>query len=89
MDIQFDPTVMAVILGLVEFLKQVGIKGQASLVASLVLGLALGVAQHLSANGMPTEFAGWFAALIVGLAYGLSASGLYDFAKRFARSEQV
>jgi hypothetical protein len=85
MDIAFDPTVIAVILGLVEFLKQVGVQGQASLVASLVLGLALGAGQRLSEIGTPADFAGWFGLVIVGLAYGLAASGLFDFAKRFEK----
>lgn len=84
MDVNFDATTMAVILGLVEFAKQLGVVGKASLGLSLVLGLVLGIAQQVSANGTPVDFAGWFGVAIVGLAYGLAASGLFDLAKRFS-----
>lgn len=85
MTIVFDPTIIAVILGLVEWLKSVGINGRRSGATSMLLGLFLGAGQHVSVNGRPGDFAGWFGVIVVGLAYGLSASGLYDVGKRFSR----
>lgn len=82
-DIEFDMTIMAVIAGLVQMSKQLGVKGNGSLVVSMVLGLALGGSSVLAANGTPSDFAGWFGVLIIGLAYGLSTSGLYLLAKTY------
>lgn len=81
-DITFDLTVMAVIVGLVEFMKRLGITGKGSLGLSMGLGVALGGSAWLASQGTPDDFAGWFAAAIVGLAYGLAASGLYDLSKK-------
>ena len=72
---------IVVILGVVEFAKQLGLVGKASLVLSLVLGVVIGLGYQLSA-AMPVTFAEWFAAGITGLAWGLTASGLYDYGKR-------
>jgi len=82
-DIEFDMTIMAVIAGLVQMSKQLGVKGNGSLVVSMVLGLALGGSSVLAAGGTPSDFAGWFGVLIIGLAYGLSTSGLYLLAKTY------
>lgn len=73
---------MVVILGLVEFAKQLGVTGKASLVLSVVLGAAFGIAYQLSI-AVPVAFADWFAAIVTGLAWGLAASGLYDLGKRY------
>jgi hypothetical protein len=40
----------------------------------------LGLGYHVASIGIPVGFAGWFAAVIFGLAMGLVASGFYDFA---------
>jgi hypothetical protein len=82
-EIEFDPTILAVILGLVEFAKQLGVQGKGSLGLSMGLGVALGGSAWLAMEGTPGDFAGWFVVVIVGLAYGLAASGLYDVGKRF------
>ena len=74
----------AIIFGLVEFSKSLGLKGKALTVVSLLLGTAFGVAFKIAESGLPTGFAGWFAVIIFGLFLGLVASGFYDFAdKRF------
>ena len=46
---------------------------------SLAIGLIFGIGYQLSL-GVPTDYAGWFGAVIYGLALGLVASGIYDAA---------
>ena len=84
----FDPSTLLVgsipliiiIFGLVEFIKSLGLQGKVLTVVSLIIGLLLGLGYHLATVGLPVGFAGWFTALIFGLAMGLVASGFYDFA---------
>jgi len=73
---------VAVIFGLVEFSKSLGLKGNALTIFSLVLGLAFGMAYKIAETGVPVGFASWFAAVVFGLALGLVASGFYDFADK-------
>lgn len=72
-----------VVIGLVEWIKRFGVKGAALNVASLLIGVIAGIAYQIS-TALPADFAGWFAAVIYGLALGLVASGLYDAGKRIA-----
>lgn len=69
---------IAVIFGLVEFLKIFGLKDRILTICSLLLGLALGVAYKLTL-GLPVDYAGWMAVIFFGLAIGLTTSGIYDF----------
>ena len=76
---------MAVIFGLVEFVKSLGVKGRTLTVLSLALGLLFGIAYRLTLV-LPQDFAGWFSTSIFGLALGLAASGFYTFVdSRFPR----
>lgn len=68
-----------VVLGLVEWIKQLGVQGVAIRVVSLVVGLVIGIAYQFSI-AQPTGFSEWFAAVVYGLALGLVASGIYDAA---------
>ncbi len=68
-----------VVFGLVEFIKKMGMSGKALTVASLLLGILLGTAYRLTLL-MPMTFADWFSTVVFGLALGLVASGLYNFA---------
>jgi len=68
---------VVMIAGLVEFAKKFGLTGEWCTALSMALGLLLGVAYQVQA-GLPTDFAGWFAAIIYGVALGLATSGLYD-----------
>ena len=70
-----------VVLGLVEWLKRLGVTGRALLVSSLIIGLLLGGGYQLS-QSIPVDFGGWFAVVIYGLAMGLVASGVYDVLRR-------
>lgn len=73
---------LAVILGLVEFLKRLGVHDKASMVGSMLIGMVFGVLQQVS-EAPAVDLAGWFGAVLYGLALGLAASGLYDLGKRF------
>ncbi len=74
-------SLMVLILGLVEFAKELGVVGKASLVLSMGLGTAAGIGYQLTL-AIPVDFAGWLGAAVYGLALGLAASGLYDLGKR-------
>lgn len=65
------------VLALVQWIKGFGLSGNAVRVASMGVGLVLGVGYQLSI-AMPVGFAGWFTASIFGLALGLFASGAFD-----------
>jgi len=69
---------IAVIFGLVEFLKVFGLKGRILTVVSLLLGVVFGIIYKLSL-ALPFDFASWLAVIVFGLAIGLTTSGIYDF----------
>jgi len=69
---------IAVIFGLIEFLKVFGLKGRILTIFSLLLGFALAIAYKLTL-GLPVDYAGWMAVIFFGLAIGLTTSGIYDF----------
>jgi len=68
---------VVVIAGLVEFAKKFGLKGEWCTALSMAMGVLLGMAYQVQA-GLPVDFAGWFAAIVYGVALGLATSGLYD-----------
>ena len=72
-----------IVTGLVEWFKQAGVQGNSLRIVSLVIGLVLGVGYQLSL-AVPVDFAGWFGAVVYGLALGLVASGVYDAASDIA-----
>lgn len=67
------------VFGLVEFSKKLGLTGVWLTVESAVLGMVTSVLYQITLNGVPIDFAGWAGVVVVGLAYGLTASGVYDF----------
>jgi hypothetical protein len=71
---------VVIIFGLVEFIKSMGLTGRILTVLSMLVGILLGLGYHVSINGLPTSFSGWFIAVCFGLAMGLVASGFYKFA---------
>ena len=78
--------IIAVIIGLVAFVKAMGIRGVVALRAtSAGLGLLLGVGAQISETGVPVDFAGWFGLIIYGLGLGVVASGLVDAASDAVR----
>ena len=70
---------VAVVFGLVEFVKSFGVRGHWLTIISMLLGLAFGVSYQIANAGIPVSFAGWFAVAVFGIMLGLVASGLYDF----------
>ena len=80
---------VVLVFGLVEFTRQLGLAGKALRVASMLIGVLLGVLYQLSL-GVPATYAGWFGAVVFGLALGLTASGIFDWAdKRFPKLEFI
>ena len=69
-----------VVLGLVEWVKRLGLQGRAVVIVSMAIGLALGLAYQVSI-AVPIDFAGWFGAAVYGIGLGLVASGIYDVGK--------
>jgi L-cystine uptake protein TcyP (sodium:dicarboxylate symporter family) len=76
--------VIAVIMGLVEFSKKLGIDGNASLILSMVLGILFGVVFEL--QSMYPQISPWVNIVVGGLVTALTASGLYDLGKRYLGS---
>jgi len=68
---------LAFVLGLVQWIKSFGLAGAQVKVASMAVGILLGVGYQFSV-GAPVDFQGWFAVAVFGVALGLVASGLYD-----------
>lgn len=69
-----------VVLGLVEWVKSLGLTGNSVKFVSMGIGLVLGIGYQLSV-AVPVGFSGWFGASVFGLALGLLASGIYDAVK--------
>ena len=69
---------IVVIFALVEEVKAWGLAGKALRAVALVLGLAFAVLYQL-ALAMPVDLMGWLTVAVVGLIYGLTASGAYNF----------
>jgi hypothetical protein len=64
---------MPAILGLVNFVKALGVTGKALTIVSMVIGVGLAIAAQLLPPGI-------FQVVFNGLVIGLAASGLYDLA---------
>ena len=71
---------LLLIIGLVEFVRQMGLGGKALKAVSALIGLALGLLYQISL-GVPADFAGWFGAIVFSLGLGITASGLIDVAR--------
>ena len=72
---------LVVIFGLVEFAKRLRVTGDALTMLSAGLGILFGVLYQLAQ--LYPALVPWLGILIYGLAMGLAASGIYDFAKQF------
>ena len=69
---------MVLVFGLVEFAKKVGLSGKTLTALSMVLGVLAGI--FYKVMQMYPETQPWIGAVVFGLAVGLAASGIYDFA---------
>jgi hypothetical protein len=77
---------LLVVIGLVEWVKKINVPSNALPFVSMGIGLILGSGYQVAENGVPLDFAGWFAVIVFGLAIGLVASGLFDAAKNIVKS---
>lgn len=75
---------LLLVMGLVEFAKKFGLKGNAVIALSMGLGVVFGLLYQIATLGAPPGFSGWFVYVVFGLIFGLAASGLWDLGKRFA-----
>lgn len=75
-----------VVIGLVQFVKKLGLVGNALIWASMAIGLLLGAGFQFATVGFPTDFAGWFAVIVYGLGLGIVSSGVYDAASSAIRA---
>lgn len=70
-----------VVIGLVEYVKRLGVEGKPLLGVSMAIGLILGTGYQVAALGLPLDYATWFYVIVYGLGLGVVASGVYDAAK--------
>lgn len=76
--------IVPLIVGLVEVGKRLGLGSELAAPLAVALGVAISLG-YRAATGLP-QGAEWFGAVIVGLALGLSAAGLYSGAKKAMES---
>lgn len=75
--------VLALIVGIVEFLKKFGLDGKWNVVVTFVLAFLFGgLALAIQRNLIPAEILLWIELVVGALAFALGASGLYDLGKR-------
>jgi len=72
-------SIILLIVGLVELVKKFGVEGNKLTAISVVVGIVVGVGFKL--YSMIPAAAPWIEVAVVGLAFGLAATGLYDLAK--------
>lgn len=74
MDTQlYGVAIVPSIVGLITVAKQTGLPTRFAPAASLIFGIAAGIALQLN-----TASQNWFAAVVLGIGLGLSATGLYS-----------
>lgn len=76
-DIYNGVPLMALVMAIVEYIKQLGLSGAPLRAASLLAGLVIGLG-YKAATAAPATFADWAGAAVYGLVLGLAASGVYD-----------
>ena len=70
-----------VVIGLVEYIKKMGVDGKWLLGASMLIGIVFGGGFQIAEAGLPPDFAGWFSVVVYGIGLGLVSSGMYDAVK--------
>lgn len=66
-----------IIVALVEEIKEYGVTGKILRLVAMLIGVGLSVAVQLG-KGLPADFMGWLTTIVVGVLYGITASGGYD-----------
>ncbi len=69
---------MVLVFGLVEFAKKLGLRGKSLTSLSMILGILAGILYQIVQVYPETQQ--WVSIVVYGLAVGLAASGIYDFA---------
>jgi len=69
------------ILGIVQVIKQFGVKDQIARVANLVVGLIMGFLIGIGSEGIPTTVQGWVVLILFCLVCSLVAAGIYKVAQ--------
>lgn len=72
---------IVIILMLVEEIKAWGLQGMVLRIVSMLIGMGFAVAYQLAVE-VPVTFMAWLVVIVVGLLYGIAASGTYDFIDR-------
>lgn len=75
------------VMALVTFLGRFGVQGRAQLLAALITGVVLGAAYQALLRPL-TDWAAWMGAIVYGLALGLTASGVYETAKKVTHQNE-
>lgn len=73
--------IMTVVVGIVEYAKSLSMPTKYAPALAMALGVAFAVAIELAV--IYPELNRWLVAVVVGLALGLSATGLYKASKKF------
>lgn len=81
---------LLVIVGLVEYLKRLNVKGNPLLFASMGIGLLFGVGYMVTQTRPPEAdawlvYVYWFGNVVYGIGLGVVASGLFDVVKNVLR----
>lgn len=75
--------VAALIFGIVEAAKGLGISGKGSQLLALIVGFVLtGTSQAITSGMIPTDIVPYVELVVTSLAGGLAAMGYYDFIKK-------
>ena len=75
-------------LAAVQGLGRMGLTGKAQLIGAGVTGLALGITGSIAFFGLPTDFQGWFLAVVFGLIVFGGSVGTYEAVKHAAARAQ-
>jgi ABC-type uncharacterized transport system permease subunit len=70
-------TLMIIVFGLIEFIKQTGVEGNKLRYISIGLGILLGVVYQLRSVFLAAQV--WIDIVFFGIAVGLAASGIFTF----------
>jgi len=81
-DVVSHSGVILIILGLVEYVRQLGVRDNYLRLSSMAFGLFFGGGVIVAESGFPQDFAGYFYVVLAGLLFGLIASGIVDLAGR-------
>lgn len=82
-DVIGNTGLLLLILGLVEWVRQLNVRGIALRISSMVIGIVFGgAALAAQAGGFPTDYPGIAYLVFAGLLFGLIASGIVDLSGR-------